>query len=148
MQIFERLESLRDLVPNLDPGFKYAVEVRHPSWFQDLAYNFLADNGICLVWSQLAELRTPPVVTTDFLYLQLIRDRNIQEKDFGRIQIDRVLGMQKWVDNLKTVENEKIKLAIMTANNHYAAFGPGTVNIFRNTVTVARGQVGRKGRRR
>src|SRR5262249_27436561 len=48
--------------------FRYAVEVRHPSWFQDLAYNFFANNGICLVWSQLAELKTPPVVTTDFVY--------------------------------------------------------------------------------
>ena len=49
MRIFEGLESLRDLVPNLEPGFRYAVEVRHPSWFQDLAYNFFANNGICLV---------------------------------------------------------------------------------------------------
>jgi len=106
--------------------------VRHSSWFQDLAYNFLADNGICLVWSQLAELGTPPGLTTDFLYLRLIGDRSIQEKDFGRIQIDRVLEMQKWVDNLKTVEGERIKLEIMTANNHYAGFGPRTVNIFRN----------------
>jgi len=132
MQIFEGLESLRDLVPNLDPGFRYAVEVRHSSWFQDLAYNFFANNGICMVWSQLAELKTPPVVTTDFLYLRLIGDRSIQEKDFGLIQIDRIEDMQKWVDNLKTVEDENIKLAIMTANNHYAGFGPGTVNIFRN----------------
>jgi uncharacterized protein YecE (DUF72 family) len=82
MQIFEGLESLRELIPNLDPGFRYAVEVRHPSWFQDLAYNFFANNDICLVWSQLAELKTPPVVTTDFLYLRLIGDRSIQEKDF------------------------------------------------------------------
>jgi len=72
------------------------------------------------------------VLTTDFLYLRLIGDRSIQEKDFGRIQIDRVLEMQKWVDNLKTVEGERIKLEIMTANNHYAGFGPRTVNIFRN----------------
>ena len=67
------------------------------------------------------------MVKTDFLYLRLIGDRSIQEKDFGRIQIDRVLEMQKWVDNLKTVEGERIKLEIMTAG-----FGPRTVNIFRN----------------
>ena len=67
------------------------------------------------------------MVRTDFLYLRLIGDRSIQEKDFGRIQIDRVLEMQKWVDNLKTVEGERIKLEIMTAG-----FGPRTVNIFRN----------------
>jgi hypothetical protein len=49
-------------------NFRYAIEVRDRSWFQDLAYNF-ADNNICIVWSQLAELRTPPIATTDFLYL-------------------------------------------------------------------------------
>jgi uncharacterized protein YecE (DUF72 family) len=83
-------------------------------------------------WSQLAELRTPPIVTSDFLYLRFIGDRSIQEKDFGRIQIDRVIEMQKWANDIKTVEDEGIKLAIISANNHYAGFGPGTVNIFRN----------------
>lgn len=99
--------------------------------------HFFADNGICLAWSQLAEMKTPPVVTTDFIYLRLIGDRSIQEKDFGRIQIDRVREMQKWAGSInKTVQedDERIRLAIVTANNHYAGFGPGTVNIFRNMV--------------
>jgi hypothetical protein len=109
----------------------------------DFAHNFFADNG--LVWSQLDEIKTPPVVTTDFLYLRLIGDRSIQEKDFGRIQIDRVLEMQKWIDNLKTVEDERIKLAIMTANNHYAGFGPGTVNIFRNMLGLSEAKWEEKG---
>ena len=54
-----------------------------------------------MVWSQLAEIQTPPIVTTDFLYLRFIGDRTIQEKDFGRIQIDRVLEMQKWACHIK-----------------------------------------------
>jgi hypothetical protein len=49
MHIFEGLERLRDLIPTLDSS----------SWFQDLAYNFFANNDLCLVWSQLAELQTP-----------------------------------------------------------------------------------------
>jgi uncharacterized protein YecE (DUF72 family) len=132
LKVFEGLESLRGLVPNLDAGFRYAIEVRDRSWLQDLAYNFFAKNNICLVWSQLGEMKTPPVVTTDFLYLRLIGDRGIHEKDFGRIQIDRVLEMQKWAESIKTIEDERVRLAIITANNHYAGFGPGTVNIFRN----------------
>jgi uncharacterized protein YecE (DUF72 family) len=131
LHIFEGLERLRELVLELDNRFRYAVEVRHNSWFQDLAYNFFANNDICMVWSQLAELRTPPIVTTDLLYLRFIGDRSIQEKDFGRIQIDRVLEMQKWANDIKTVNDEGINLAIIAANNHYAGFGPGTVNIFR-----------------
>jgi len=132
LKIFEGLGRLRDLVRTLDTRFRYAVEVRHNSWFQDLAYNFFANNDLCLVWSQLAELQTPPIVTTDFLYLRFIGDRSIQEKDFGRIQIDRVVEMERWAKKIKMVQDERIKLAIMAANNHYAGFGPGTANMFRN----------------
>jgi uncharacterized protein YecE (DUF72 family) len=107
LHIFEGLEKLRDLVPTLDNRFRYAVEVRHSSWFQDLAYNFFVNNDICLVWSQLAELQTPPVVTTDFLYLRFIGDRSIQEKDFGRIQIDRVVEMERWAEKVKAIEDER-----------------------------------------
>jgi uncharacterized protein YecE (DUF72 family) len=137
LQIFEGLEGLRELLPELDTRFRYAVEVRHTSWFQDLAYNFFSDNDICMVWSQLAEIQTPPIVTTDFLYLRFIGDRSIQEKDFGRIQIDRVFEMQKWADNIKRVKDEDIKLAIIAANNHYAGFGPGTANVFRNMLGLS-----------
>ncbi len=90
-----------------------------------------------MVWSQLAEIQTPPIVTTDFLYLRFIGDRSIQEKDFGRIQIDRVFEMQKWADSIKRVKDEDIKLAIIAANNHYAGFGPGTANVFRNMLGLS-----------
>jgi uncharacterized protein YecE (DUF72 family) len=140
LQIHEGLQSLRELVPQLDSRFRYAIEVRHRSWFQDLAYSFFSNNDICLVWSQLDEIKTPPVVTTDFLYLGLIGDRSIQEKDFGRIQIDRIAEMRKWARNFKKVEEEEeeqVKLSIVAANNHYTGFGPGTVNIFRGMLGLS-----------
>ena len=90
LEIMPGLEGLRQLVPLLDDRFRYAVEVRHQSWFQDLAYNFFANNNLCMVWSQLAGIRTPPIVTTDFIYIRFIGDRSIDEKDFGKIQKDRV----------------------------------------------------------
>ncbi|MFZ0202261.1 MAG: DUF72 domain-containing protein, partial [Nitrososphaeraceae archaeon] len=141
LEIMPGLESLRNLLPLLDDRFRYAVEVRHQSWFQDLAYNFFADNDLCLVWSQLAKIRTPPIVTTDFLYVRFIGDRSIDEKDFGKIQKDRVLEMSNWAEQIKNVEGGKergrrseVRDAMIAANNHYAGFGPGTVNIFRNMV--------------
>ena len=42
-----------------------------------------------MVWSQQDKLVTPPIVTSDFVYLRLIGDRSIDEKDFGKIQRDR-----------------------------------------------------------
>ena len=61
-----------------------------------------------MVWSQLAQLRTPPIATTDFLYLRFIGDRSIDdEKDFGKIQKDRVMEMKKWSNKLKRVIKEQ-----------------------------------------
>ena len=56
---------------------------------------------MCLVWSQLANIRTPPIVNSDFIYVRLIGDRSIQEKDFGRIQIDRIKEMKKVTRDFK-----------------------------------------------
>jgi uncharacterized protein YecE (DUF72 family) len=144
MEIMPGLEGLKELLPYLDGRFRYAVEVRHSSWFQDLAYNFFTDNNICMAWSQLAHLRTPPIVTTDFLYVRFIGDRSIDEKDFGKIQKDRILEMKRWANEVKKAETGKIRgrrnevnLAMIAANNHYAGFGPGTASLFRKMVGLS-----------
>ena len=125
----------------LDKRFKYAVEVRDSSWFQDLAYSFFANNNMCMVWSQLANIRTPPILTTDFLYIRFIGDRTIHEKDFGKIQKDRILEMKKWARFLRRARDEeqrdRLNLAIVAANNHYAGFGPGTANTFRKMLDLS-----------
>ena len=67
LQIAEGLELLKNLEYNLDPSFRYAIEVRHHSWFNELFYIYLKERNYCLVWSQQDILVTPPVITSDFL---------------------------------------------------------------------------------
>ena len=45
--------------------------------------------------------------------------------------------MEKWAEKIKTVRDERINLAIIAANNHYAGFGPGTANMFRNMLDLS-----------
>ncbi|HEX6281831.1 MAG TPA: DUF72 domain-containing protein [Nitrososphaera sp.] len=129
----EGLKKLKALIPTLDPDFRYAIEVRNTSWFDDNnneVYKLLSDNNICLAWSQLDTIQTPPELTSDFLYLRFIGDRSIDEKNFGRIQKNRLKELQRWSENVNKLKN-KTKFAIVAANNHYAGFGPATVNSFR-----------------
>jgi uncharacterized protein YecE (DUF72 family) len=137
-ELKEGLESLRRSDFFFDDTFRYAIEVRHRSWFNELAYNLFQNSNISLAWSQMDRLQTPPIVTTDFIYLRLIGDRSIHESNFGKLQIDRRIEMEKWAEKIKeTKNNEKdIKTAIVAANNHYGGFGPGTVNIFRETMDM------------
>jgi hypothetical protein len=66
--------------------------------------------------------------------VRFIGDGSIQEKDFGHIRIDRIKEMKKVARNLNKDEGNlsNVKFSIVAANNHYAGFGPGTVNIFRH----------------
>jgi uncharacterized protein YecE (DUF72 family) len=86
----------------------------------------------------MGRLQTPPIVTTDFIYLRLIGDRSIHESNFGKLQRDRSLEMKVRAEKINQMsENEKsIKIGIVAANNHYGGFGPGTVNMFREMVDM------------
>jgi hypothetical protein len=44
---------------------------------------------------------------TDFLYLRFIGDRTIDEKDFGKIQKDRVMEMKKWASKVKSYQRRR-----------------------------------------
>ena len=86
LQIAEGLDLIKNLEYILDPSFRYVIEVRHYSWLNELFYTYLKEKNYCLVWSTQDILITPPVLTTDFIYLRLIGERSINEKDFGKIK--------------------------------------------------------------
>jgi uncharacterized protein YecE (DUF72 family) len=132
LQIAEGLDLIKNLQYQLDPSFRYAIEVRHSSWFNELFYNYIKEKNYCLIWSQQDILITPPVVTTDFVYLRLIGDRSINERDFGKINRDRTKEMEIWSKILKDHDRKgkDLNMAIIAANNHYAGFGPMTTKLF------------------
>lgn len=127
--------KLETMISLLDRNYRYAIEFRHKSWFARNTYRLLSKNKICLAWSQLDYIQTPPEVTTDFIYLRLIGDRSIKEKDFGIIQLDRQKEMELWASRIKDLKDE-IGLGMMAANNHYAGFGPGSANLFRKLMAL------------
>ena len=139
LQIAEGLDLIKNLRYQLDPSFRYAIEVRHHSWFNELFYNVLKERNYCLVWSQQDILITPPILTTDFVYLRLIGDRTIDEKDFGKLTKERTKEMELWSKILIDVDRkvkDDVKMAIMSANNHYIGFGPMTAKLFEQMLNL------------
>ena len=134
----EGLASFRNYDFFFDDTFRYAIEVRHPSWFNELAYNMFRNSNMSLVWSQMDRLQTPSIVTTDFIYLRLIGDRSIPEGNFGKLQRDRSSEMKRWADKINQLEQyeNNLKIGIVAANNHYEGYGPGTINMFREMMNL------------
>jgi uncharacterized protein YecE (DUF72 family) len=121
-------EALRSFLNVINPRIRYAVEFRNKSWFCPEVFAWLEDHGVCFAWSLNQYLATPPEVTTDFVYLRLVGDRQITE--FRGIQRDQSVAMQEWYKNLEKVYGS-VKDAYVFFNNHFAGFGPASVNEFR-----------------
>ncbi|MFL6486830.1 MAG: DUF72 domain-containing protein [Nitrososphaera sp.] len=104
----EGLKKLEAFIPMLDPDHRYAIEVMHRSWFDKHVYKLLSDNNICLAWSQLDSIQTPVELTSDFLYLRFIGDRSIDEKDFVKVQKDRIKELKGWSDNANRLKDSQV----------------------------------------
>jgi uncharacterized protein YecE (DUF72 family) len=62
---------LRDYVPLLPEGLRYAFEFRHPSWLVDEIYDVLRARNVSLCVAESERLEVPEVITADFVYYRL-----------------------------------------------------------------------------
>ena len=123
-------DALQNMVNKLDNRFKYAIEFRDSSWFNDNVYDFLKNNKMTLTWSVRDELKTPPIKTSDHINIRFIGDRSIDDKDFGKIVKDRKKEMVEYIDILNKTDLEDYQNIAIAFNNHYAGFGPQSANTF------------------
>ena len=123
---------LQDMIRHLDKRYRYSLEVRHSSWFNDNVYSFLRQNNISLVWSVRDKLQSPSIVTSDQVYVRFIGDRSISEIDFGKVVKDRRKEMLEYVKQVRDTQdkNSNIYDVLISFNNHFAGFGPQSVNDF------------------
>ncbi len=125
-------ESLEKMVKRLDNRFRYALEVRESSWLNNKVYDFLKESKISLVWSVRDELKTPPIITSDQIYIRFIGDRSIDDEDFGKIVKNRDKEMIEYIDTINKMRygNEEQQTIAVAFNNHFAGFGPQSANSF------------------
>ena len=64
----ERLEAFLSALPD---GYRYAFEFRDPTWFHPTVYQALAKHRAAFCIYELAGLKSPIELTSDFTYLRL-----------------------------------------------------------------------------
>ena len=119
---------MEKFVSSLEPKFRHAIEFRHKSWFTPETYNLLEKNNIAMAWSINQYLETPSQVTADFVYLRMVGTREITK--FTGIQKEMRDEMERWATALKE-QRASIHESFVFFNNHFAGFGPESVNEFR-----------------
>ncbi|MDA4112311.1 MAG: DUF72 domain-containing protein [Thaumarchaeota archaeon] len=108
--------------------FRHAIEFRHKSWYRDDVYKLLESNNVSFCWSINQYSTSPTRVTSDFIYTRMVGERDITK--FDVIQKDRAKQMKEMSDAVKSSIGS-VDDAFIFFNNHFAGFGPESVNEFR-----------------
>lgn len=136
----EFVARLKSFMKTLPEGNRFAVEIRNRQWLDAKFADTLRERGVALAlvdhpWMPRAtELfaKFDPI-TADFAYIRWLGDRKgIEEKTktWDKIIVNRTADLGEWVEVLKKVHERKIQI-LAFANNHYAGYGPGTIEEFR-----------------
>jgi uncharacterized protein YecE (DUF72 family) len=62
---------LKQFIPELPGGYRYAFELRNPSWLDEGIYDVLRENGIAFCIYDINFRQSPILATTDFIYIRL-----------------------------------------------------------------------------
>jgi uncharacterized protein YecE (DUF72 family) len=132
---------LSELVDVLDPGLRYALELRDARWFQGETFAALTrelrDRRIALAWSYLTYVDVPAELTSDFVYLRFIGDHTTVPADtHGEVRVDRRCETELWASRALAVQ-DRVENVFAFFNNHFAGFAPASVNTFREAVGLA-----------
>lgn len=68
------LKALEDFLALRPPAFRFALEVRHPSWHTEDAYSLLRRANTALCLAETDKQSPPPTLTADFTYVRLRRE--------------------------------------------------------------------------
>lgn len=136
----EFLSRLKPFLEKLPKGYKYAVEIRNKAWLDARFLDTLRERGIALALIDQSWMPRPwemkdklDLITADFTYVRWLGDRKAIEaktKTWDKVIVDRQGELFEWVKMLKSVHERRIMI-LAFANNHYAGFGPGTLEVFR-----------------
>jgi uncharacterized protein YecE (DUF72 family) len=134
------LARLKPFLKKLPKDHRFAVEIRNKNWLVPQFVEALRERGVALALIDQSWMPRPsewfekfdPIIA-DFTYVRWLGDRKgieQQTKVWDKIIVDRSGDLAEWVEVLKTVHKRKIQI-LAFANNHYAGYGPGTIEQFR-----------------
>ena len=127
---FRNKRVIIEFLQGLPSDFKFAIEFRDISWFNDDIYSLLEKYNVTVAWSDTPFVARRYKMTDRKIYLRLIGDRSINESEFGKISVDKEKSIDDWTSKMKEMEKE-FEHAFVFANNHYQGFAPGTINLLR-----------------
>lgn len=127
----DQLAALDGFLGRLPRDFRYAVEVRHRSWFKEQEFfDLLARHRAALVLADYAHVPRLDRATTDFVYIRWLGHRkDVPDDRYERVILDRVNDLLHWAGVVKGLLDRGLRV-YGYFNNHYMGHSPQSVRDF------------------
>jgi uncharacterized protein YecE (DUF72 family) len=135
------LSRLKAFFKRLPADKKFAIEIRNKSWIKPQFLDLLREYNVAFVLQDQSWMPGPTEVfekydpiTADFTYIRWLGDRKGIEKItkvWDKTIVDRTAELQEWVKHCQKIQKRGVTIYAY-ANNHYAGFGPATIEQFRS----------------
>lgn len=125
----DHAEDLDALLRALPQGPRWGLELRHASWWRESTYDALREADVALVWSDLGATRTPPVATSDALYLRLFGERDLPPP-YDRARRDAGSTLAWWAERVQDAPSH-VRDARVLVSKHLEGYAPGTADRMR-----------------
>jgi uncharacterized protein YecE (DUF72 family) len=124
-----QLEAFLKELPDRNKGIRYAVELRHQSWYTQDTANALKKFGVGWVAIDFPNVPKETHVTADFLYVRWIGQHGSFDRHDSE-RIDRTQDLDWWWAYLQGIDDRVIDIYGFF-NNDYAGFAAATCNNFK-----------------
>lgn len=138
----EFLSRLAQFLKKLPKGYRFALEIRNKWWLTAEFFDLLREHRVAYALTDQSWMPAPSEIldkfdpiTADFTYIRWLGDRKEIErmtKVWNRVVVDRTAEISSWVDVCKKIQRRGVTI-YGYFNNHYAGFGPASVQLFRDT---------------
>lgn len=125
----DQRDSLKTFLQSLPSGFRYAVELRHRSWWSEATADLLREANVCWIAADYIYLPKEIRRTTDFLYLRFL-GRHGQFATKTHELVDKTADLERWRSAIEP-HLEHVTAVYAFFNDDYAGFSPATANRFK-----------------
>jgi uncharacterized protein YecE (DUF72 family) len=124
----ENYSILSEFLESLPQSYRYAIEFRHPSWYNEKTTHLLSQHHVCWVTIDYPNLPRQINLTTDFLYIRWIGINGMyQHHSYERVEKKSQL---MWWLQVILPYHDQISKVYGFFNNDYTGFAAGTCNRF------------------
>lgn len=135
----KKVDELAAFIGALPEGPRWAVELRHDSWWRDETYDLLRERGVTLVWSDLGHLSTPPIVTSDALYLRLFGDRAL-EPPYDKKRRDAKETLALWAERVRDA-GPKVERIDILVSKFLEGYAPASAETLSDLLGIPRPEI-------